>query len=281
MIEGITLSEVAFIIVLYKICLNDSNTFKSLNRIMLRNGEKINLIIYDNSPYNQDFYNSNKVTVISYFNDKNNPGVSKAYNYGADIARNKGFKWIVLLDQDTTFSTDFVSKALDAINYNTQIKLFAPILKLKDGTPFSPSRYIFKRGQPVKLRQGVLSLEKYAPVNSGMIINIDAFIKVGGYVEQVKLDFADFQFIERFRKVYKSFYLFNSTAIQDFSNNETDISKLETRFAIYCNCGKNCIRYSLIDNLMYLYPILRHTIGLYIKTKSLSFFKIAYLSYFK
>lgn len=279
--KKVTLNNITFIIVLYKVNLSDCITFNSLNRFKIEGNKIINLIIYDNSPDSQTYFNTDKVNVNAYYHDKDNPGVSKAYNYGANIAKKKGFKWIVLLDQDTVFPPDFIDSLLYTINCNPEIKLFSPVLKLKDGKPFSPSRYIFKRGQPVKLRQGVLSLEKYAPVNSGMIINIDAFIKVGGYVEQVKLDFADFQFIERFRKVYKSFYLFNSTAIQDFSNNETDINKLETRFAIYCNCGKNCIRYSFIDNLMYLYPILRHTIGLYIKTKSLSFFKIAYLSYFK
>jgi len=281
MAKEVTLNNIAFIIVLYKVNIADSCTINSLNGFKLKYGQKINLIVYDNSPESQTFYNTDKIDVNTYFHDKDNPGVSKAYNYGAAIAKKRGFKWILLLDQDTTFPTDFINKLLYAINCNPQIKLFAPLLKLKDGTPFSPSRYILKRGHSVKLQEGILSLKKYAPVNSGMAINIDAFLEVGGYLEKITLDFADFQFIEIFRKKYVNFYLFNSIAVQDFSNDETDLKKLETRFSIYCSCGKNCKRDSFIDNITYLYPVLRHTFGLSIKTKSLRFFKIAYLSYFK
>lgn len=279
--KEVTLNDIIFIIVLYKVNLTDCITFNSLDRFKIQGNQKINLIIYDNSPDSQTHFNTDKVNVNTYYHDKDNPGVSKAYNYGANIAKKKGFKWIVLLDQDTVFPPDFIDSLLYTINCNPEIKLFAPVLKLKDGKPFSPSRYMFKRGHPVELKEGVLTLKKYAPVNSGMTINVDAYLEVGGYLEQITLDFADFQFIERFRKKYDNFYLFNSIAIQDFSNDETDLNKLQARFSIYCNCGINCKRDSFIDDIIYLYPLLRHTFGLYTKTKSLSFFKIFYLSYLK
>lgn len=281
MAKEVALNDIVFIFVLYKVNLTDCITFKSLNRFNTEVNQKINLIIYDNSPISQTVYSTDKITVNSYHHDKDNPGVSKAYNYGAAIAKSKGYKWIILLDQDTVFPSDFIDSLICAINCNPQIKLFVPMLKLKDGKPFSPSRYKFKRGQPIELKQGVLSLTKFAPVNSGMTINVDAYLEAGGYLEKVSLDFADFQFIERFRKRYSNFYLFNSVAIQDFSNDETDLKKLETRFSIYCNCAVNCKRDSFFDHVVYLYPVLRHTFGLYTKTKSLSFFKILYLSYFK
>ena len=40
---------------------------------------------------------------IHYISDPTNPGVSKAYNVGFELARQLNKKWLLLLDQDTVF----------------------------------------------------------------------------------------------------------------------------------------------------------------------------------
>jgi rhamnosyltransferase len=279
--KEIGLDDITFIIVLYKVRLYSSITISSLLNMELTGNKKINLIVYDNSPEKLEVTYMEKINLMSYVHDKTNPGVSKAYNYGADFAKRHGFKWVVLLDQDTNFQSNFISKIITAINKNPELNLFSPVLKLGDAKPFSPTRYMFKRGHAVELEEGILSLSKYSPVNSGMTINTDAFEEVGGYFEEISLDFADFQFIEKFRKKHEYFYLIDSVGIQDFSNNETDLKKLENRFVIFCQCARKCTRYSFGDSLGYFYTVLRHTIGLFLKTKSFKFFIIAYANYFK
>ncbi len=281
LIEKTTIDDIAFIIVLYKQELVESITFKALNNFKIAKNQKVNLIVYDNTSQKQNYNSTTNVLIAAVINDFENPGVSKAYNAGVKIARQMGYKWVVLLDQDTDFSSNFINRMIVAINQHLHIKLFAPIIKLKNGSSFSPSRYKHKRGYLVELNEGMYSLEKYSPVNSGLVINIGAFYIAGGYNENVKLDFSDFQFIERFRKCYKDFYVFNSIAIQDFSNNEVDLKKLETRFGVYCVCAKNCSRESFTDNLAYLYSVFRHTTALALKTKKISFFKIFYYNYLK
>ncbi|MEO6732478.1 MAG: hypothetical protein ABIN01_14765 [Ferruginibacter sp.] len=155
------------------------------------------------------------------------------------------------------------------------------MLKLKTGAPFSPTRYKFKVGHFVDLKEGILSLQKYSPVNSGMVINISAFNEVGGYREDVRLDFADFQFIERFRKKNQYFYLIDSVAVQNYSKEEKDLDKNIFRFGIYLECVKNCVRTSFFDDLLYFFIAFKHLVAVCIKCRSFIFMKMFYLSYIK
>ena len=69
-------------------------------------------------------------------------------------------------------------------------------------------------------------IKEYDIINSGMLIKVADFIKAGGYKEDVSLDFSDFQFIERLKRVTKNFIVLNIECIQDFSNNAEDKAKL-------------------------------------------------------
>lgn len=271
-----------FIIVLYNCILKDSESFKTIEKSLELGNEKGYLYVYDNSFQAQIVQNENTVwSNVTYIHDPMNSGLGVAYNLGVKVATEMGFEWVILLDQDTDFSINFISKISLILSQPNTFKLLAPILKLKSGESFSPSRYKFKRGHSVNLGQGVYSLKKYSPVNSGMVINIAAFNKVAGYDENVKLDFADFQFIERFRTMYDEFYLLDSIAIQDFSNVDRDINKNIFRFGIYLECAKKCNRNSSMDDFLYFYVVTRHLLALTFRFKSFVFIKLFYLKYIK
>jgi glycosyltransferase involved in cell wall biosynthesis len=216
---------------------------------------------------------------VEYIHCSENKGLSFAYNQGANYARKNNIDWIVLLDQDTAFSEDFICRLNEAIELHSNIKLFAPIIRLNKDRPFSPTRYKHKRGYNLKLKSGLYSLFRYSPVNSGMVVNTISYFESGGYNPLIKLDFSDYQFIERFRKIEGMFYLLNTVAIQDFSNNEKDIDKLIIRFKIYCECARKCERKNIFDSLEYFYSVLRHTIGLLIKTRKIIFLYVFFTNY--
>jgi hypothetical protein len=125
----------------------------------------------------------------------------------------------------------------------------------------------------------VNSLSKYSPVNSGMLISTTDFIEVGGYNEKVKLDFSDFQFIERFRKRNNSFFVLATSFQQDFSNDENDLFILNKRYISYCSSAANCQKSSLLDHIQYLLVVLVRGIMLAKRTRSLVFFKTFYKFY--
>jgi glycosyltransferase involved in cell wall biosynthesis len=269
-------SNILPIIVLYKQSFKNAESIIVLDRLLTAESRTLDLFVYDNSPMAQheSSFKYNNFNV-NYVHDPTNSGVSKAYNCGAVLAKNLGFKWILLLDQDTIFPDNFLKVYEDALVQHSEYKIFAPVLKTQFGQNLSPCLYYHKRGYWMKdILPGMMNVHKYSPVNSGMLINVDTFLEIGGYNEKVKLDFADFQFIERFQKKYSNFYVLPLECIQDFSGFEKNLPKLTHRFVFFCQGARNADRHNFADRWWYLVAVVRRMIGLIIRMRSLSFFII-------
>ncbi len=244
------LDSLMVILVLYQTPLEDSESFCSI--LEFENGSQdLDVYVYDNSPGSQHI-NTYKGLCITYVHDAKNPGVSQAYNSGAEYARAHKKKWILLLDQDTSLPMGLLDTYRKASLSNSDIKLFVPILKLKNGKIFSPFRYRFKRGFYLdEIEAGVHSLKNLSPVNSGILISLDSFFEVGGYNQMVKLDFSDFQFIERFRRKYNLFYVIDSIGKQDFSDDEVSLTSQANRFVYFCEGARNIEKNGIWDWAQY------------------------------
>lgn len=260
-------------IVLYNEPLYDTPTYKSL----LKNSGLF-IFVYDNSPIRQQNTFKSEDNLF-YIHDGSNGGVSIAYNAAAKYAIQNGFEWILLLDQDTLFPEGTLEKYYAAIKNHSSEKLFAPHLMLDNNTHFSPSLYRNKRGQSVLLREGIHPLPMYSPVNCGMCIHLKSFWLAGGYNEAVRIDYADFQFIERFASVCPHFCLVDVVAVQSFSNEEKDMKKMSSRFLLYLESIRGCERKNVYENICYLYVVFRHTIALTVRTCNLFFIKVFFKKY--
>jgi hypothetical protein len=276
------LKERKFIVmVIYNCELKNSDSFITISNSLSAANEQGVLFIYDNSPVKQEIsYNESIWEKIDYFHDSSNPGLGIAYNRAAIEGRKNNFDWMLILDQDTIFDIDFISKLNIAMD-NYIGKLYVPILKLKSGKPFSPTKYRYKRGTSIRVNPGEYTLDKLSPVNSGMYINIDVFNKVGGYNPKIKLDFADFQFIEKFKIVHNKLVVIDSIAYQDFSNDENNFDKSFRRFKLYIDGALNCYKDGITDKFLYLYSVFRHTVGLSLKFKTNKFLLFFFKEYFK
>lgn len=267
--------KILIAIVIYKEVLNRSESYRTINIALKKTNIEYKFYIHDNSLQKQIIEDKN----IHYVHTKNNIGLSKAYNNAALYAKLNHYNWIILLDQDTTWDENYFIKIKEGIINHPKVKLFVPQLLLHNNKKFSPVRYIYGRAYQTTLESGIHSLHKYFPVNSGLIINVDAFLKVGGYNEHVYLDHSDFQFIERFRKKYSNFCLIDSIGYQNFSNDEIDICRLKNRFIMYLDCLLHCDRPNIIYHISYLYSTLRHTMALSLRTKNSVFIKIFTTNY--
>ncbi len=262
----------AVVIVVYNTKLETSESFQSVEG-MRRRGNTLDLIVYDNSPTPQQPIETPGLR-ITYFHDPENSGVSKAYNVAAAHATALRKEWILLLDQDTTLPADILEAYQNEIDRHPEISLFVPVLKLQNGKIFSPCSYRFKRGFYLKtIAAGIHSLNKLAPVNSGMLVNLKAFHEVGGYNEKVKLDFSDFQFIERFRKVYKTFYVVDIICEQDFSDEEISLPTQAKRFRYYCEGARNIEKGGAWDWIQYNSFVLLRAMRLTIRYGNVSFLR--------
>lgn len=267
------------IIVIFKRDIKDS---ESINSLLSTNDNISEIFVYNNSPEIVEIPSIYKGVVINKIDDYQNSGVSKAYNAGIRFAKENNYNYVLLLDQDTTLPADTLSVYRRQLEANKDIKLCCPVLKTSKGAICSPLRYKFHRGFPVKkFTHGKYRLKEYSPINSGMLINVDAAIECGGYKEDVFLDFSDFQFIERFKQLYSEFYVLPLVLLQDFSGEETDSQKLLSRFKLYCQCAKKCERKKNLDNVVYFLMVFMRMSKLILKTKKIEFLLAFYKNYIK
>ncbi len=257
-------------IVIFNTRLTHSSTYKTL---ILPNSDKIDrLLVFDNSQESQYEEIPFKHGDYHYYWDKSNPGVSTHYNKAAQYAQENGYQWLLLLDQDTIFPINAISCYQKAMTEFPHERLFVPKHKISNGRYLSPANACKKLKKHVDT--GIVPIDKYDIINSGMLINVYDFIAVGGYKEDVNLDFSDFQFIERLRKRVDKLVILNMECTQDFSNEEQDEQKIIKRYKLFCKNACNFETESLKHKTKIIYFTLKHTLALCMRFKSLVYFKI-------
>lgn len=269
------LDSLLVILVLYESDLETSESFQSVETCLESTNSTVDIFIYDNSRQKTNsllnIYNSK----IYYVWDSSNPGVSKAYNEASSVAKQLNKKWLLLLDQDTDFPTDILMKYYLATIEQSSIYLFAPILKSRSGKIYSPCKYIFSRGfSPKTFSGGAKSCRGLSLLNSGMLITLDTFVNTGKYDENLKLDFTDAEFIERYKKIYDFFFIIDVEAIHDFSDFTDELSNSLSRYTRYCDSVSymKSISSSFFDRITLLIFSCTRALKLSIKFKSLDFF---------
>ena len=277
--------QILGVIVLYDLNFKDSITVQSLNASLKTVSTMMDVVIYNNSKkcdiedgtvFNYDHLR------IHYFHNPFNPGVSKAYNFSVDYGIEKLNKeWILLLDQDTFFPLDTITEYINNMHaYSNQV-LFVPLLSTNNGI-YSPSKYYFKKGFIWKnIETGLCLIENRSILNSGLLIKIDAYLKGGGYNEKIKLYFSDFNFIDRYRKHYKSFVILDLICLHELSDLTFNDSKtLITRFNQYCKDSYNSAE-STLDIIFLFLTVLLRSFKLALRYKSLTFLKVFLKTYLK
>ncbi|MFD3245894.1 glycosyltransferase [Rahnella aquatilis] len=271
------------IVVLYKKDLRDADSINSLLDSDV-NGYISEVFVYDNTPAG-DLNGASIGGVyrdrnIIYLHDLNNSGVSAAYNSGMKKAKELDYKYVLLLDQDTIFPAGAIDFYFESIKGNPDINLHVPRLLTMKGEFCSPLRYAMHRGFVTgELSSGIYSLDKYSPINSGMLLDVETAISVGGYNNKVYLDFSDFQFIERLKGKSKEFFLMPLTLKQDLSNEDENQDNLLKRYAIYCECARMCQRLNIYDDFIYFMMVLVRATKLTIRTKNMKFLFVFYKKY--
>jgi GT2 family glycosyltransferase len=218
--------QILAVVVLYKRSPESSETIQSLVRVFEQNPAlraAVRVLLWDNSP--APAIHSSLPAAFDLRHAERNVGTSGAYNYALEMAESLGCPWLLLLDQDTSVSQDYLRAMID---YSEQ---FAPREEIATVVPFifshgalvSPRRLLsFNRVQQIPLSFNGLCKDKAYAVNSGTLIRVTALRDVGGYSEEFWLDLSDvyvFQALHRKRKfiyVAGELHLEHSIATMDF-----------------------------------------------------------------
>jgi len=261
------IEDILIIVVLYKIKITECKSIQSILTVL--KGDPIEFLVYDNSPEcNIGLTGDTALVKFNYVGDIKNSGVSKAYNLGAKLASDRKKKWLLLCDQDTEFTPDYFN-SICRIIYNFMPNLVAPYL-FSNTQMISPCAFTMNYGRPLKKMPlpGWATLNRIALLNSGLIINREAFEKCGGYDEKVFLDFSDFDFIKKYRKIVGKFYQMD---VRLEHHLESDFRKdfNAQRFIKYCQSYRGAI-HNFFDLLSISSIVLLRTLKLAVRHRNVS-----------
>lgn len=211
--------QITIVIVLYKRSLEESETIRTLLEFL---DTKNDLLVFDNSPegyYENDTFDFRNLNV-HYFHDSTNPGLSKAYNRALAESNKVGSKWLLLLDQDTTLTKEYIDEIIDlddsSFDKNT-VAIMPNVLSLDKKYRITPCKLglggITKK---VELKSGVITT-KITGINSGTLLRTEYLNKINGFSISYSLDMLDHWYFRKIFKDKKSVFLLKATIYQDLS----------------------------------------------------------------
>lgn len=233
--------DIYVVLVLYKNSLQESNTIKTLSNCF---DENINLFVYDNSPfkqYEEEFFTYDKF-YVQYFHDAKNKGLSTAYNTALSNANNKNKKWLLLLDQDTYFTREYIEeiKKNEIVELDNEAVAIIPnVNSLIDGKKISPVKML-KGGmcRSIKTKAGIVE-NKISGINSGTLLQINYLNAIKGFSLDYSLDMLDHWYFRKIYKDRKKVFLLNASINQDLSvlgNFEQNVSFNRYRQMLEAEC---------------------------------------------
>lgn len=203
---------------------------------------------------------------ITYINNHGNQGIAQALNLGARKAIEMGYTWLLTMDQDSKTTEGMLSKMIHYIQtYATS--------EISIISPFHANRY----------HQNSFSKDPYSTVlttmTSGNLLNLNVFQKIGGFTEDLFIDYVDNEYclrsnllkykviqvnhailehnlgdLKQHRMLWKQFYSTNHSPIRRyyaFRNRLKIIELYQNNFPAYCQFEKSRFFVDIIIVLLY------------------------------
>jgi GT2 family glycosyltransferase len=189
-------AQILIVVVQYLTAIENVPVIHSLDRCFsldpqLR--EDFATLVWDNSPRSSPVPRG-LCFPLEYWHTGENLGVAGAYNRAAELAAEYGAQWLLLLDQDTTLPPEFLARMRDysqRLAAEDRIAAVAPSVVMGEAR-ISPK--VTTRGgrsvDPPADFNGEESRELVL-VNTGLLLRLEAFSRVGGYDPDFWLDFSD------------------------------------------------------------------------------------------
>ena len=186
-------NSVLFILVLYKTTLKESTTFKTLSKLLPNNILQKHLFVYNNSPEIPIVSECGIIQIAS-----RNEMLVGAYNAGLQYAQDHGFRWIILLDQDTEITAAYIDAVNTFINDPKNAIAAVPTIQ-NNNRILSPFWYNPNKGPFANKSHQPKHNECLTAFNSGVILQVEFILSIGGFNSQYPLDYLDYWY---FHKIY-------------------------------------------------------------------------------
>ena len=155
--------------------------------------EDFTTLVWDNSPRSHAVPDRLSFP-LEYWHTGENLGVSGAYNSAAKLAAEYGAQWLLLLDQDTALPPEFLVRMRELaqrLTPESRIAAVAPTVMMGHAQ-ISP-KVTVRWGQSVDPPADFTGEEQreLVLVNTGLLLRLESFSRIGGYDPDFWLDFSD------------------------------------------------------------------------------------------
>ena len=221
-------ASILAVVALYQCELAQSQTVSSLFENLNQYPElarHFSLVLYDNSPLPQLPIETNLFT--SYAHDPANGGLASAYNYALARAESEHCEWLLLLDQDTCLTGEFLFELAEAARSQrdtANVAAIVPKLKVR-GIVHSPAipflqqmRRQFRAAKPpIGDELSGVWPQPLCAYNSGSTLRVSALRSAGGFPAEFWLDFLDHAVYQALLARDYRIYVMRSTLAHDAS----------------------------------------------------------------
>ena len=269
------MNRLLIIIVLYECKVKEALSYISL----LNSSEHLSeskLVLWDNSPLIQSITNDiSSLKYVEYIHAPENISLSKIYN--RIIQENEDYDYMIILDQDSSFSGDYLEKLNMATIKHPYINLFLPLIK-SGQTIVSPGDYqIFKGRYWKKERFGIMNAKHILAINSGMAINFNYLKNIyKGYDERLRFYGTDTSFMLEYTKendflfVIDCIFQHKSALLDRDEDINMQIFRLNNLFSAW----RIIHEYKVFNLILIHIYILISTFKLVIKYRNIKYFKL-------
>lgn len=209
------------LVVLYRQTVDTSETIKSFCKSCSKYHEKISLVIWDNSPNNENnFDNLNNLRIeYKYNHTPENIALSSIYN---TVISNANTNQIIhIFDQDTIIDNTYFDLIYEAVNTKPSISLFVPYV-LYYGKLMSPGVYkYYKGGYSNKLKLGQVSSLNTICIASGMTVRASVYKNIQ-FDENLSFYGIDTKFALDYSKYYEYLFVINYSLSHNLSQFEIE-----------------------------------------------------------
>ncbi|WP_338449547.1 glycosyltransferase [Niallia oryzisoli] len=211
--------KVTIVVVFYKQVIEQSKTFSSLKKVLLERKDSlagIDMILYDNSPEQQDFDANHYPGNIDYIHDPRNLGIATAYNYTWQRAQENGSEWLLLFDHDTMVTEEYIDLMLKDHDITEEIAAVVPKI-MTNGIMVSP---VYSHSlRPLQTERPVEGIQEkpVMAINSGSLVRISFLNEIGGFNTEFPLDYLDHWLFHEIYEQGKKILLLRVTLEHDLS----------------------------------------------------------------
>jgi GT2 family glycosyltransferase len=191
------------ILVLYKTKLSDSSAYQTLDNARKAYPQSTpGIAVFDNSLI-RSVAPELENELLAYRHDPANGGVAGAYNWALQIASARGYRWLLLIDQDARLPEDYIENTTKlAVSFEDQEKVVAIVPHLVNrGTIVSPQFVHLGCRSAVDTNFTGISDKEITALNSGTLLRTRFASQLGGFPMKYRLDMLDHWI---FSRIYKS-----------------------------------------------------------------------------